>query len=55
MMGGLTTYSTFSYETIRLAQVGAWRAAAANVVITTAACLLLCVLGMACAAAMLRR
>ena len=26
LMGGLTTYSAFSYETVRLAQLGAWRA-----------------------------
>jgi len=24
LMGGLTTYSSFSYETIRLMEVGAW-------------------------------
>src|SRR6185503_14494111 len=29
VMGGLTTYSAFSYETVRLAQAGAWRAASA--------------------------
>lgn len=47
LMGGLTTYSAFTYETISLAQVGAWHRAWLNVVVTTAACLLLCVLGMA--------
>jgi CrcB protein len=47
MMGGLTTYSTFSYETVRLAQEGEWGLAGVNVVATTAACLALCVLGMA--------
>lgn len=34
--GALTTYSTFSYETIRLAEAGRWRAAALNVVISLA-------------------
>lgn len=47
LMGGLTTYSTFSYETVRLAQEGEWGLAGVNVVVTTAACLALCVLGMA--------
>src|SRR5437016_1817514 len=27
MMGGLTTYSAFSYETVRLMEVGAWHQA----------------------------
>jgi CrcB protein len=47
VIGGLTTYSAFSYETVRLAQMGAWRAAVANVLLTTALCLALCVAGMA--------
>jgi len=45
MMGGLTTYSAFSYETVRLLELGAWPQAGANVVITTLACLILCLLG----------
>ena len=45
-MGGLTTYSAFSYETVRLAETGAWPQAWANVLITTAACLALCLLGL---------
>jgi CrcB protein len=49
VMGGLTTYSAFSYETMRLAQIGAWRAAAVNVLLTTVLCLALCVAGMAVA------
>jgi CrcB protein len=47
VMGGLTTYSSFSYETLVLAQRGAFAAAALNVAVTTAGCLALCVLGMA--------
>jgi CrcB protein len=47
VLGGLTTYSAFTYETVRLAQIGAWRAAALNVGITTVLCLGLCVGGMA--------
>ena len=45
VMGGLTTYSAFSYETVRLMQVGAWSHAAINVLVTTVACLALCFLG----------
>ena len=46
MMGGLTTYSAFSYETVRLMEIHAWPQAWANVVVTTAACLTLCFLGL---------
>ena len=46
VMGGLTTYSAFSYETVRLAETGAWTHAWANVLFTTAACLALCLLGL---------
>lgn len=35
--GALTTYSTFSYETLRLTQEGAWLYALANVVISIVA------------------
>ena len=45
MMGGLTTYSTFSYETIRLMELGAWSQVWINVLVTTILCLGLCFLG----------
>ena len=47
IMGGLTTYSSFSYETVRLAQMGAWSEAWVNVLVTTALCLGVCFLGIA--------
>lgn len=47
VMGGLTTYSAFSYETVALARAGSWLAATLNVVVTTSLCLGLCVLGIA--------
>ena len=47
VMGGLTTYSTFSYETVRLMETGAWGSAWVNVVATTVLALGLCFLGMA--------
>ena len=46
VMGGLTTYSAFSYDTVRLLEAGAWWPAWLNVVVTTAACLALCFLGL---------
>ena len=46
VMGGLTTYSAFSYETVRLFEMGAAWQGWLNVVVTTAACLALCFLGL---------
>jgi len=45
IMGGLTTYSAFSFETVHLMEGGAWYYAVINVVVTTIACLGLCFLG----------
>ena len=53
MMGGLTTYSTFSYETVRLVEAHAWRAAGVNILGTTSGCLAVCVLGIVAGRALL--
>ena len=45
VMGGMTTYSAFSYETVRLMEANAWYHAWINVAVTTIACLSLCYLG----------
>ena len=47
VMGGFTTYSSFSYETIRLFENGAWIPAVLYIVLTTALCLGGCVIGLA--------
>jgi CrcB protein len=46
LLGGLTTYSAFSYETVVLLERGAWWPAWLNIVVTTVACLMLCFLGL---------
>jgi CrcB protein len=53
IMGGLTTYSTFSYETVRLMETEAWHQAWINVAVTTALALGLCFAGMAVGRALL--
>ncbi len=53
IMGGLTTYSTFSYETVRLMETNAWNQAWINVVVTTTVALSLCFLGIAAGRAMI--
>jgi CrcB protein len=45
-MGGLTTYSSFNFETTNLLRERAWAAAAANVGVTVAACFVAGILGL---------
>lgn len=47
VMGGFTTYSTFSYETMGQLQRGAWGMAAGNVLLTLIGCLAASFLGWA--------
>ena len=47
VMGGFTTYSAFSYETVRLVELDAFGRALANVAITTLICIGVCALGIA--------
>lgn len=47
VMGGLTTYSTFNYETLTLATEGDWQRATLNVVAMVVACLAAGMLGLA--------
>lgn len=46
VLGGLTTYSAFSYESVRLFETGAVWHGWLNVIVTTAACLALCLAGL---------
>jgi CrcB protein len=46
-MGGFTTFSAFSYETMRLMQAGAWTHVMLNVALTVVACLVASFLGLA--------
>lgn len=48
VMGGLTTCSTFSYETLQAVQSGAYWIGVLNVLATVVGCLLACVLGQVC-------
>jgi CrcB protein len=45
VMGGFTTYSTFTFETMRCLQSGAWLVALLNVALTVVGCLAACFLG----------
>ncbi len=47
VMGGMTTYSTFNYETLSLLTEGDWLRAVSNLVATVALCLVAGVLGIA--------
>lgn len=47
LLGGFTTYSTFNYETLQLAQRGAWGLATANMVATLVLCLVAGIAGLA--------
>ncbi len=53
-MGGLTTYSSFAYETTKLAQDGARGAALLNFGVTTALCFGAVLLGLAAARVLVR-
>ena len=45
VLGGFTTYSAFSYETVALMAGGHWGRSLLNVALTTLGCLLACALG----------
>lgn len=45
-MGGFTTFSTFSYETLKLMEEGSLWQAGANIVLNVSICLLFALLGM---------
>jgi CrcB protein len=45
VMGGFTTYSSFSYQTLKALQEGQWAVAYANLALTLLGCLLACGLG----------
>lgn len=49
VMGGFTTYSTFSYETVAYFQEGAWWLGLMNIGMTLVLCLGACVLGVTAA------
>jgi CrcB protein len=46
VLGGFTTYSSFSYETLKLVEAGSWVGAAMYVALTSALCLGCCALGL---------
>lgn len=47
LLGGLTTYSTFNYETLELFRRGAWGLGALNLSLTVSVCLIAGLAGMA--------
>jgi fluoride exporter len=47
VLGGMTTYSAFTYETVRLMTLAEWGKVWTNLAVTTGLCLVLCWLGMA--------
>jgi fluoride exporter len=54
VMGGLTTYSTFNYETLRFATEGDWHLGGLNIAATVVACLAAGVLGLAAGQALIK-
>ncbi|PLY06797.1 MAG: fluoride efflux transporter CrcB [Desulfuromonas sp.] len=48
-MGGFTTFSTFSFETVRLLEEGSWWQAGGNVLLNISVCLVFAMLGVALA------
>lgn len=50
LLGGLTTYSSFNYETVRFVREGAWRLAGANFAATTIGCFIAGLAGIAAVA-----
>jgi fluoride exporter len=48
-MGGFTTFSTFSYETLRLLEDGSYWQAGANIILNILLCLLFALVGVAVA------
>jgi CrcB protein len=47
VMGGLTTYSAFNYETLALLREGSWEVGVANVAVTLFGCLVAGIAGLA--------
>ena len=48
-MGGFTTFSTFSFETLRLIEEGSWWQAGSNVLLNVVVCIFFAALGVAVA------
>lgn len=48
-MGGFTTFSTFSFETVRLLEEGSWWQAGGNVLLNVVVCIIFAGLGIALA------